>query len=316
MLVSESFVGIDVSKDALDVHFRPSGLAERFSYDEDAIKALIKEVRAAKPVLVLLEATGGLERRLVAALSVAGLPVVIVNPRQVRDFAKAVGELAKTDAIDASILSLFAERIRPEPRPLANAETQELEALLARRRQVIEMLVAEQHRLALATTKLRKSIQKHVDWLERQLRDIDADLDKAIAASPAWRATENLLRSVKGVGPVLSQTLIASLPELGRLNRKEIAKLVGVAPLANDSGRHQGRRQIWGGRAHVRNVLYMATLVAVRHNPVLRSYYNQLLSRGKPKKVALVACMRKLLIILNAIIRTGNPWSDIQPCEA
>lgn len=316
MSESESFVGIDVSKDALDVHVRPSGRAERFSYDEAAIQTLIKEIRAVDPTLVLLEATGGLERRLVAALSVAGLPVVIVNPRQVRDFAKAVGELAKTDAIDASMLSLFAERIRPQPRPLANAEAQELEALLARRRQVIDMLVAEQQRLALATVKVRNSIQKHVDWLKRQLRDIDADLDKAIVNSPAWRAKENLLRSVKGVGPVLSLTLIASLPELGTLNRKEIAKLVGVAPLANDSGKYKGRRQIWGGRAHVRNVLYMATIVAVRYNPVIRAYYSQLLTRGKPKKVALVACMRKLLIILNAIVRTGNPWSPIQPCEA
>lgn len=316
MSVSESFVGIDVSKDALDVHVRPSGLAERFSYDEAGIEALIKQVRAAEPALVLLEATGGIERRLVVALAVVGLPVVIVNPRQVRDFAKAVGELAKTDAIDASVISLFAERIRPEPRPLADAETHELEALLARRRQVVEMIVIEQNRLRLATTRLRKRIQKHVDWLQRQLEEIDADLDKAIAASPAWRAKENLLRSVKGVGPVLSRTLIGSLPELGALNRKEIAKLVGVAPLANDSGKYRGRRQIWGGRPHVRSVLYMATIVAVRHNPVLRPYYQQLLARGKPKKVALVACMRKLLIILNAIVRTGKAWSPRQLCEA
>jgi transposase len=304
-----AFIGIDVSKDALDLHIRPSGEAQRFAYDEAGLAALITLLETKAPALILMEATGGLERRLAVMIAAKGLPVVVVNPRQVRDFARATGELAKTDTIDAAILSLFAERIRPEIRPLPTAETQELEALLTRRRQVVEMITAERHRLTLATSALRKRIQKHIDWLTRQLSDLDNDLDDAIAASPVWRTKDNLLRSVPGIGPVVSRTLLAELPELGHLDRKAIAKLAGVAPLADDSGKHKGKRHIWGGRSSVRSSLYMAALVASRRNPVLSAHYQQLLARGKPPKVALVACMRKLLVCLNAMLRTGQSWS-------
>jgi len=234
----------------------------------------------------------------------------VVNPRQVRDFARATGELAKTDRIDASMLSLFGERVRPAVRELPSEAQRDFEALLTRRRQVVDMIGAECNRLGQARASVRKQIQKHVEWLERQLEHIDRDLDKAIADSPFWQARENLLRSAPGVGPVLSRTLLGALPELGALNRKQIAKLVGVAPLADDSGQRKGPRHIWGGRAEVRAVLYMATLVATRHNPVIRSYYRQLLARGKATKLALTACMRKLLVILNAMVRSNQPWSS------
>lgn len=257
----------------------------------------------------MLEATGGFEHVIVAAVASAGLPVVVANPRQVRDFGRAIGQLAKTDRIDAALLALFAERVRPEPRPLPDAAAQALEAVLTRRRQLLEMLTAERNRLGFARApQIRRGIQQHIRWLERQLVDVDRDLAHAIQASPVWRATEDLLRSVPGIGPIVSRTLIGELPELGRLSRKQIAALVGVAPLARDSGTLRGKRLIWGGRAAVRAVLYMGALVATRHNPVIRAFYQKLRTAGKPAKVALTACMRKLLVILNAMVRTETPW--------
>ena len=303
------FVGIDVSKDRLDVHARPTDAAQTFDYTEAGVSQLLSFIQPFSPALIVLEATGGLESHLAAALAAKDLPVVIVNPRQVRDFAKATGELAKTDRIDAAVLSLFGERIRPEVRPLPDEATRDFEAKLARRRQVVEMLSAEKNRLHTARRAVAKEIKNHIAYLERYLEKIDEDLDRTIAASPVWRVKENILKSAKGVGPVLSRTLLAEVPELGQLNRKQIAKLIGVAPLANDSGKRSGKRHIQGGRRQVRSVLYMATLAATRSNPQIRSYYQNLLAKGKPQRVAIVACMRKLLIILNAMIRTDQNWS-------
>lgn len=302
------YVGIDVSKEGLDVAVRPAGSGWRATNDEGGIRELVARVRALAPTLLVLEATGGYERAIVAALAAAALPVVVANPRQVRAFARATGQLAKTDAIDAAILALFAERVRPEIRLLPAEEAQALDALLTRRRQLLEMLVAEQNRLSLARQPVRRGIEQHVRWLQRQLKDVDSELDGAIHASPAWRATDNLLQSVPGVGPVLSRTLLGELPELGRLDRKQIAALVGVAPLARDSGTYRGKRGTWGGRATIRPVLYMAAVTAARFNPVIRVFYQRLKAAGKPSKVALVACMRKLLVILNAMVRSGTAW--------
>jgi transposase len=252
-----------------------------------------------------------------AALAAAGVPVAVVNPRQVRDFAKATGTLAKTDRIDAEILARFAQAIRPPVRPLPDAQTQELQALTARRRQLVEMITAESNRLhSSRSPAVQTGIRAHVDWLRDQVGDVDQDLDRAVKASPIWHVKDNLLQSVPGVGRVLARTLLTELPELGQLNRKQIAALVGVAPLNRDSGTLRGQRKVWGGRAQVRAVLYMNALVATRHNPVIRRYYQRLLAHGKPKKVALTACMRKLLVILNVIIRDGSPWRQIAAVEA
>ena len=242
-------------------------------------------------------------------MAAASVPVIVVNPRQVRDFAKATGQLAKTDSIDAMILALFGQRVRPELRELPDEETQALEALLVRRRQIIDMLVAENNRLRLASSTVAKDLKAHIRFLDKRLAGVEDEIDAAIKNSPVWRAKEKLLRSVPGVGPVLSRTLLAELPELGKLTNNQISKLVGVAPLNRDSGRYRGTRKIWGGRASVRNVLYMATFSATRWNPVIRAYYEQLTGRGKPHKVALVACMRKLLITLNSMARSGQHWS-------
>jgi transposase len=263
-----------------------------------------------------LEATGKLEVPLASALAAAGLPVAVVNPRQVRDFAKASGLLAKTDLLDAQILARVAEVMRPEPRPLADEQTQALAAILARRRQLIEMLTAEKNRLGAAPKPVRKSLRAPIVWLEREVAHTDADLAQAIRESPVWRAKDDRLRSTPGVGPVLATTLLAGLPELGTLNRKQIAALVGVAPLNRDSGTLRGKRTIWGGRAHVRAVLYMAAVVAARYNPVIRTFYHRLLAAGKAKKVALTACMRKLLTILNAMMKHRTPWRDQASCHA
>lgn len=303
------YVGLDVSQDRLDFCLSSEGECDSVAYDSTGIERLIERLHLLPPTLIVLEATGGLERAIVAALGRAGLPVIITNPRQVRDFARATGELAKTDRIDARMLALFGERIRPEVRALPEETTQLLDALITRRRQILEMLVAEKNRIRLAPKPVRKKIEAHVRWLERQLEEVDCDLDRTIQASPLWRAKEDLLRSVPGVGPVVSRTLLAELPELGRLSPKEIAKLVGVAPLAWDSGTYRGRRRIWGGRASVRQALYMAALVASRRNPLIRTFYLRLRTAGKPPKVALTACMRKLLVIMNAIVREGRPWN-------
>lgn len=301
-------VGIDVSKAALDVAVRPSGTAWRTTNDAEGIAALVMEVRAVVPVCVVLEATGGLERAATAALAAAGLPVAVVNPRQVRDFAKATGRLAKTDALDAAVLAHFGEAVQPPPRPVPDAQARALAELITRRQQLVEMRTAEQNRVGSLTGSRRTRVAAHLAWLRQELADLEAELDAAIQASPVWRARDQLLQSVPGVGPVVARTLVADLPELGTLDRKRLAALVGVAPLNRDSGRFRGRRGIWGGRARVRSALYMAALVGTRRNPVLAAFYQRLLGAGKPKKVALVACMHKLLRILNALLRTRTPW--------
>lgn len=302
------WVGIDVSKTDLQVALRPSGEQWSTPNTERAFPALIQRLQALAPALVVLEATGGLEGPGVVALGLAGLPVVVANPRQVRDFAKAAGQLAKTDRIDAALLALFGERMRPTPRPLRDEDTRRLDALVGRRRQLVEMLTAEGNRLALAPAPVHQRITAHVQWLKAELATVNKDLDGAVRQSPLWRAKDQLLRSVPGVGRVLALSVLTQLPELGTLNRKQIAALAGVAPLNRDSGALRGRRAIWGGRAPLRTVLYMATLVATRRNPVIAAFYQRLLAAGKLKKVALVACMRKLLTILNAMLRDRRPW--------
>lgn len=316
MSTTPRFVGIDVAKANLDVAERPETPPLRLPNDEPGITALVERLTVAPPTLIVLEATGGLEGPVVAALSAAGLAVAVVNPRQVRDFAKAVGHLAKTDALDAQVLAHFAEAIRPTPRPLPAVERQALAALLTRRRQIVTMLVAEQQRLGPAAMALRPRIEAHIAWLRQERDDLDRELQQQIRQSPAWRADDELLQSVPGVGPVLATTLIADLPELGRLDRKQIAALVGVAPFNCESGILRGRRIIWGGRAQVRAALWMGTLVAVQHNPVIRAFYARLLAAGKPKKVALTACMHKLLTILNALLRQRTAWNPDPPALA
>jgi transposase len=302
------WVGIDVAKGQLDVALGAEGSTWSVPNDEAGIRALLVELRKHTCALAVLEATGGFEVPAVSALAAAGLPVVVVNPRQVRNFARAIGQLAKTDRLDARVLASFAERVRPEVRALPDDAARLLDALLTRRRQITDMIVAESNRQGFAPAPLKKSIAKHIRWLRRELEDVDDDLSRAIQASPVWRAKEALFRGVPGVGPVVSRTLIADLPELGQLSRKEIAALVGVAPLARDSGRMQGKRMVFGGRASVRSALYMAAIVGSRHNPVLRAFYVRLRERGKPPKLALIACARKLLVILNSMARTGEPW--------
>lgn len=313
----ELWVGIDVSQAQLDVAVVPTDQLWQVRNDAAGHTRLVERLRELAPERVVLEATGGYEAVLVAALACAELPVVVVNPRQVRDFARASGQLAKTDQLDARMLAVFGQALKPELRPLPDATTQHLSALLTRRRQLVEMLTAERNRLLTAAVQdapqpLRDQLGTHIDWLRQQVQQLDRDLDDQLRSSPIWREKENLLRGIKGVGPILSATLLAEVPELGLLDRRQIAKLIGVAPLNHDSGKHRGPRRIWGGRAAVRAVLYMAALSATRSNPVIRELYQRLLRGGKPPKVALVACMRKLLIICNAILRTHQPWR-VQP---
>ena len=316
------FAGIDVSKAQLDVAVRPTGKRWVLPYDETGIEGLIPQIVDLEPALVLLEATGGLELPLVAALAAAALPVVVVNPRQVRDFAKATGTLAKTDTLDAGVLAHFADAVRPEVRPLQDAATQVLNSLTARRHQVMTMLVSEKNRLgtasgAVSPRAVSPRIEAHIAWLEQELSDLDKGLRQTLRQSPVWREKDDLLRTVPGVGPQLSLTLLAHLPELGTLDRKQIAALVGVAPYNRDSGTRRGKRAVWGGRSRVRAVLYMGALVASRHNPAIRDFYQRLLAAGKPKKVALIASMRKLLVTLNAMLKHGYPWRDMsQPVVA
>ena len=303
-----TYVGIDVAKDRVDIAVRPTGEYWDVTYDEAKVAALVAQLQTLQPAAVILESTGGLELPLVAALAAAALPVAVVNPRQVRDFAKSTGRLAKTDRLDAQVLAHFAEAVGPPMRPLRDAETQALSAVLGRRRQVMAMLVAEKNRLSRAVVEVRPRIQSHITWLEQELNDVDAELRQMIRRSPVWREQDDLLRSVPGVGEQVSLTLLADLPELGKLDRKQIAALVGVAPYNRDSGPHRGKRTVWGGRSRVRAALYMGALVASRWNPVIRDFYQRLLATGKPKKVALTACMRKLLTILNSMMRTGERW--------
>jgi transposase len=308
MNAQDCFIGLDVSKDTLEVAVRPTEERKTFANQEDGLSLMIDFLKPFSPRLIVLEATGGLEKAAVCALAAAGLPVVVVNPRQVRDFAKAKGILAKTDKIDAGVIAQFAEAIRPEVRPLKAEEAQKLDALLSRRQQILQMLTAEKNRLQSAPAWTRKDIQKHITWLQKDLDQFNQDLDQMIKESPIWRAKDEILQSVKGVGPVLSVTLISRLPELGTLKGKKIAALVGVAPLNRDSGKYRGRRTIWGGRAEVRSVLLMATRIAIRFNPVIRAFFERLKKAGKIRKVAETACMRKLLTILNAMLKNNTRW--------
>jgi transposase len=302
------FVGLDVAKVTLDVAVRPTGERWQVENDDAGIAELVARLGRLTPTLLVCEATGGYERAVVAAMAAAGVPVVVANPRQVRDFAKSTGQLAKTDRLDAGILALFAERIRPTPRPLGDAASQLLDALLTRRRQLLEMLVAEKNRLGFAPRPLHRGIRQHIRWLERQLADVTGEVARVIEASPVWRAKDDLLRSVPGIGPVVSATLLGELPELGQLTHKQIATLVGVAPLARDSGQLRGKRMVYGGRAPVRHALFLAALCGRRWNPQLKVFYERLIAAGKPKKVALIACARKLLTIVNAMVRDNAAW--------
>ncbi len=307
--MERTFVGIDVAKQHVDIHVRPTDERFRLLRDEAGLGTLIERLRPLGPVLVVLEATGGYEVPVAAALGSAGLPVAVVNPRQIRDFARATGQLAKTDILDARIIALFAEAVQPEARPLPTAQAQALGELVARRRQLTDMLGAESNRQQQAhDPRLQRRIATHIRWLTKALAELEADLDDTIRSSPLWRAQDNLLQSVPGVGGVTAFTLIADLPELGHLDRRKIAALVGIAPLNRDSGAWRGRRMIAGGRPTVRCVLYMAALTAIRFNPVIAHFYQRLTAAGRPKKVALIAAMRKLLTMLNAILRDQRPW--------
>lgn len=310
---ARAVVGIDISKDRLDVACLPAAVHPFPAFDNDAKghAALVTRLKEVAPRLIVLESTGGYQRALVASLAAAGLPVVVVNPRQVRDFARALGILAKTDAIDAMVLARFGEKVNPEVRPLPDAESTVLIDLMARRRQLVELRTAESNRLGQAASpRIKSSIRAVLATIEKQIESIDDDLDDRIKASPVWKEKEDLLTSVPGVGKLTARTLLACLPELGTISRQAIAALVGVAPLNRDSGRMRGKRTTWGGRSVVRSALYMAALVATRYNPVLKAHYTKLLAAGKPKKLALVACMRKLLVTLNAMLRNRTPWRN------
>jgi transposase len=310
---AEPYVGIDVSKRQLDVSVGQEGEYWTAANDAAGIQGTVERLRPLAPPLIVVESTGGLESALVAELYHAGLPIVVAHPGRVREFAKSIGLLAKTDKLDARVLARYAEAVRPAPTQLPNEAQQQLSSLMTRRRQVIEMLVAEKNRLSTARLSVRESLQKHIDWLAEELAGLNQEIDDFIQQTPEFKAKKDLLRAVPGVGPVTCAILLSDLPELGRLNRKKIAALVGVAPFNNDSGPRRGRRRVKGGRPSVRTVLYMATVAALRCNPVIRTFYLHLVDQGKEKKVAIVACMRKLLTILNAMTRDMQPW---QPSPA
>lgn len=310
---SSVFVGIDVAKRHLDVHILPKNLASRYTNSGAGIGALVKMIRKHRPELVVLEATGRLELPAAVALFAAGIPVAIVNPRQVRDFARASGKLAKTDAMDAQVIATYGSALHPDARPIPDAISLQLQGLLARRRQLVDMLVAEKNRLDRAHPAARKDLREHIAWLQRRLKRADGELHQLIKGSPQWSQRDACYQSVPGVGPIVSHTLLIDLPELGTVSKKAIAKLVGVAPLNRDSGQARGTRSVWGGRPHVRSALYMASLAAIRANPVIRPHYQKLRAEGKPPKVAQVACMRKLLVILNALAEKNAHWSPPSP---
>lgn len=304
----EIFVGIDVSKGWLDVAVHEQKETDRCSNDEIGIGSLVKKLRKLKPQLIVVEPSGGFEMLVVAELSLAGLAVAVVNAKRVRDFAKSTGQLAKTDKLDARVLAHFAAVIRPAVRSLRTEEEEQLTALLTRRRQVLDMLTVEKNRLVTVRAKMRPDLETHIHWLSTNLKELDQEIEEFVKGSPIWKEKDTLLQSVPGVGPVTSATMLGMLPELGLLNRQEIAALVGVAPVNKDSGRKKGKRRIYGGRGDVRSVLYMAALSAKKHNPFIRKFYERLIRHGKEKKVALTACMRKLLVILNAMVRSNQPW--------
>lgn len=308
-MTAEKFVGIDVSKGTLDLCIDPEGEALHVNYDEEGIIRIVKRLVEIAPTLIVAEATGGLEMRLAGELVARNLPVAIINPRQVRDFAKATGQLAKTDSVDAAVLAAFARAIRPAVRPIKDADTRDLDDLLTRRRQLVDMRVQEMLRMATASKVQKKSLAAHISWLDKRITDIDDDLSKRLRASDVWRSKDDLLQGIPGVGAVTSLTMLAKCPELGQLNRREIAKLAGVAPLAKDSGKHRGKRFIWGGRADVRAILYMATVSAIRFNSSIKTFADRLKQAGKPGKVVIVACMRKLLTIMNTMIKNNSPWN-------
>lgn len=312
-MTTETYMGIDVSKLYLDLAVRPSQERWRTSNDPGGINQVVERVAELKPRLIVVEATGGLEKRVVTHLQLNGWPVAVINPRQGRDFAKATGRLAKTDQLDADNLAHFGQAVQPEPRPLPDEQSQQFAALESRRRQVVRMLSAERNRLQRAPAISAERIATHIAWLEQELADIEAELEQQISQSAQWQSKAERLQSTPGVGPATTYTLLAALPELGQVNRKQIAALVGVAPLNNESGQHRGRRIVWGGRAAVRSALYMASLSAVQHNPVIKAFYERLLKAGKPKKVALTAAMRKLLTILNAMIKNNSFWNPPNP---
>lgn len=308
----EIFVGIDISKAWLDIAVHERAETFRASNDDPGIASLVKRLKKLKASLIVLEPTGGFEMLVVAELTRAGLPVAVVNAKRVRDFARATGQLAKTDKLDAKVLAHFAAAVRPAVRSLRSEEEEQLTALLTRRRQVIDMLTVEKNRLVTVRAKMRTDIQAHIQWLSNSLQELDKEIEDFVEGMPAWKEKDALLQSVPGVGPVTSATMLGMLPELGLLNRQEIAALVGVAPVNKDSGKKRGRRRVYGGRADVRSVLYMAALSAKKFNPVIRKFYERLISQGKEKKVALTACMRKLLVILNAMMHSNQPWR-VQP---
>lgn len=305
---AEIYVGIDVSKSDVDVDAYPEARPKRFTNDEAGRIAAVNHLHELRPMLIVVEATGGLEALLVGQIAAVGLRVAVINPRQARDFAKAIGVLAKTDRVDAQMLARFAQAVKPQVRALKPEETVALETVLTRRRQIVEMITAESNRLSSAAPKIAKQIRQHIAWLEKRLNEANHDLDGMIRKSPLWQHQAQLMTTVPGVGRVTVTTLLAELPELGTLSRRQISALVGVCPYSRDSGKFRGRRTIWGGRAAVRAALYMAAVVASRHNPVFIAFYQKLVAAGKPKKVALVACMRKLLVILNAMLKHDMPW--------
>lgn len=306
----EKFVGIDVSKSTLDICIEPAIQTLHVAYDEAGISQIVSYLKEVSPALIVIEATGGLEVSIATELASKGLQVAVINPRQARDFAKATGQLAKTDQVDAAVLAAFAKVIRPQARPLKDADTRALDEMVSRRRQLIDIRVQETLRLGTAASKLlRKSLSQHIAWLDKRIAEVDKDLTKRLRESDVWRAKDDLLHSIPGVGDVTARTMLGKCPELGTLNRHQIAALVGVAPLANDSGKHSGKRFTWGGRADVRAVLYMAAVSAIRCNDTIKAFAERLKKAGKPPKVVIVACMRKLLTIMNSILKTNTPWN-------
>ncbi len=312
--MSKRYAGVDLSKEWFDVAVVPDGLSWNLPHTEKGLREFVKRMKDLQVALVVVEACGHLERPLSRTLQEAGIPVSVVNPRQLRDFAKSLGRLAKTDKLDAGVLARYAQAMTPEPRPLPDEDDEELQSLLARRRQLVEMITAEKNRLRRALPQLRHRIEEHIRWLEEQVKELEKEIRRLQKSKPAWKELMTLLESAPSVGPVLSATLTAYLPELGQLDRRKISALVGLAPFNCDSGKREGTRAIWGGRAHVRAALYMSVISAVRYNPVIRSFYQRLRSQGKRPKVALVACMRKLLTMLNAMVRDWTPWQP-QPAS-